>query len=217
MRPSSFVCLLTLALASLLGNVAEPANGDAILRRAAAANGSLQSFTVPVHFDVDVHKVISMKVGVDGTNYFKAPDQEALVVTKTPPLIGGAFKGSYDNLVTLPQVWPSHYRVTTVKMVQRNGQAVYELLGRPRVPEAVDHVVFDIARSGLQPVAASWYYHDGSTVQIGISNDRVGRYTLPREESIVVSMPQNHFEATAHYGQYALNAPVPESVFTSTK
>jgi hypothetical protein len=217
---NSALCLLVATGIGLFGasaSAAPGADGDAILRRAATANGALRSFTVPVHFDVAVHKVISMKVGVDGTNYFRAPDQEALVVTKTAPVIGGAFKGNYGNLVTLPQVWPGHYKVARVRPAERDGQAVFELWARPRVPEDVDHVVFDVTRTGFEPLSAAWFYHDGSTIRIGITNDQVGRYTLPRTENIVVRMPKDHFEATAHYGRYALNAPVPSSVFTSSR
>jgi hypothetical protein len=191
--------------------------GDAILRRAATANGALQSFTVPVHFDVSIHKFISLRVGVDGTNYFQAPDEEALIVTKTPPLIGGAFSGNYTNLVTLPQVWPGRYKVQSVKIIQRDDRTLFELFARPRAADDVDHVVFDVTRSGCEAVAASWYYRDGSTIKVAIVNALVGGYMLPSSETIVVSMPGNHFEATAHYGRYDLNASVSQSIFTTSK
>jgi hypothetical protein len=191
-----------------------PGGGDALLRRAATANGALQSFTVPVHFDVMIHKFISMRVGVDGTNFFRAPDEEALIVTKTPPLIGGAFRGNYTNLVTLPQVWPARYKVQRVRIIERDDQALFELFARPRAADDdVDHVIFDVTRNGCEPVAASWFYRDGSTIKVTIANAPVGEYMLPSSETIVVSMPGNHFEATAHYGQYDLNAAVPQSVF----
>lgn len=191
--------------------------GDALLRRAATANGALQSFTVPVHFDVSIHKFISMRVGVDGTNYFQAPDEEALIVTKTPPVIGGAFRGNYNNLVTLPQVWPGRYKVQSVKLVQRDDQQLFELFARPRAADDVDHVVFDVTRNGCEPVAAAWFYRDGSTIKVTITNAPVGEYMLPSSETIVVSMPGNHFEATAHYGHYDLNAAVPQSIFTAER
>lgn len=232
---SSAVCILAALLATAPGApaAADPSasasaeadgmiaaaagGGDAILRRAATANGALQSFSVPVHFDVWIHKLLSFRVGVDGTNYFRAPDEEALVVTRTPPLIGGAFRGDYTNLVTLPQVWPGRYKVERVAVVARDDQQLFELFARPRAADGVDHVVFDITRAGFDPVAASWFYHDGSTIKVTIVNAPVGEYMLPSTEKIEVSMPGNHFEATAHYGRYSLNAGVPGSVFTAAK
>jgi hypothetical protein len=232
-KRSFAVCLLAAALATGLMRSAAadpapnetademiasaPGGGDAILRRAATANGALQSFTVPVHFDVSIHKFISLRVGVDGTNFFRAPDQEALIVTKTPPVIGGAFRGNYNNLVTLPQVWPGRYKVQSVKILQRDDQQLFELFARPRAADDVDHVVFDVTRNGCEPVAAEWFYRDGSTIKVTITNAPVGEYMLPSIETIVVSMPGNHFEATAHYGHYDLNAAVPRSIFTAEK
>jgi hypothetical protein len=35
---------------------------------------------------------------------------------------------------------------------------------------------------------------------------------VPKNEEIAVNMPQFGLDATAKYGEYALNAPVPDSV-----
>jgi hypothetical protein len=213
MRNFASIALLaasTLAASSAVAGL----DGDSLLAQAAAANGALRSYAVPVHFDVHMHKPIGLKIGVDGTNYFKAPGQDALVITKAPPVIGGFFKRSYD-LDVAPQAWPAKYSVTSMTTAQRNGTPVFELRAVPKTPGDIDHVTIDITRDGYQPIAAQWTYRDRSTVSISIVNQQLSSYTLPRVESIAVAMPRYDFDATSHFGAYAFNVAVPDSVFVT--
>lgn len=188
-------------------------SGDQILARAGAANG-LQSFSVPVHMNVHLHKPLGFKAGVDGTAYYKAPGKSALAITKAPPIIGGFFKGQY-NLDLLPQAWPAKYKVTSVQTLTRNGVAVYELQAVSKAPIGVDRVVFDVAENGFAPLSAQWIYPDHSSVGIALSNQRVSSYLLPQTEVVTVAMPKYNLDATSSFGQYSLNVPVADSVFVT--
>lgn len=184
--------------------------GDAILARAGTA-GDLSSYSVPVHFDVHMHRPIGIKSGVDGVMYYKAPGRAALDITKAG-LVGRFFKGSY-TLDMLAQTWPAKYSVSSVSQDRLNDENVYVLQAVPKSDPSVDRVVFTVAQADYAPVSAVWYYRDGSSVTISIENQRVESYTLPATESIAVSMPSYSLDAAATYGEYALNAPVPDSVF----
>ncbi len=206
------LCCLALGTAQAADAPATP-SGDQILARAGAADG-LRSFSVPVHFNVHLHKPIGFRAGMDGTAYFKAPAKSALVITKTPPLIGAFFRGQY-NLDMVPQAWPAKYRVTSVRSTQFNGVAVYELVAKPKVDNGVDHVVFDVAQNGFTPLAAQWTYPDRSTIGLAVANARVESYELPQTETVNVAMPRYNLDATTTFGQYALNVPVADSVFVT--
>jgi hypothetical protein len=190
-----------------------PLSGDQILARAGAAEG-LHSFSVPVHLDVRLHKPLGLKVGMSGTAYFKAPAKSAFVITKAPPIIGGFFKGQY-NLDLLPQAWPAKYKVDGVYSVTRNGVPAYELHATPRGQIGANRVVFDVVKSNFMPLTAQWFYPDGSTIGLSLGNQRVENYVLPESESVNVAMPKYNLDATSSFGQYALNVPVPDSVFAT--
>jgi hypothetical protein len=187
-----------IALGSARAAESPSLSGDQILARAGAANG-LQSFSVPVHMNVSLHKPMGFKAGIDGTAYYKAPGKSALVITKTPPVIGGFFKGQY-NLDLVPQAWPAKYKVTSVQSSTRNG---------------VDHVVFDVAQNGYAPLSAQWIYPDRSSVSISLASTRVSSYQLPQSETVTVAMPKYNLDATSNFGQYSLNVPVADSVFVT--
>lgn len=213
------VGILAAALLLVSGNTAVMAaagkppaalTGDQILAQA-ASDRNLQSYSVPVHFDVNMHRPLGIKMGVDGVTYFKAPADSVLVITKTP-LVASFFKGSYD-IDLVPQTWAAKYRVNSVKTIQRNGARLYELDAVPRGGGQAEHVFFDVAQGSLEPVAAMWVYPDASRITVSIANQRVADHTLPQAESLSISMPRYNLDATGRYGDYSLNAPVPQSVF----
>lgn len=211
---SGFLCGLGPVLAALAFGFAEaaaPLTGDQILSRAASATG-LNSYSVPVHFDVHMHRPIGISTGVEGIVYYKAPAQAALVITKIPSILGKFFKGTYD-LDLSPQTWPSKYTVTSVSQTQVDGASSYALNSVPKADPSVDHVVFGIMQADYAPVSATWYYRDGSSIKLSIQNQHLSGYTLPQTQSINVNMPQFGLDAVAKYGDYALNTPVPDSTF----
>ena len=201
---------LVFALSFLL-LAAGPLSGDQILARAGSAAG-LSSYSVPVHFDVHMHRPLGMSTGVEGIVYFKAPARAALVITKMPSIIGKFFKGSY-SLDLSPQTWPAKYTVTSVSQPQADGAAVYALRAVPKADPSVDHVVFTVTQADYMPVSVVWSYRDGSSISVTMQCQRVSGNALPQTESIAVNMPQYGLDAKAQYGSYALNAPVPDSVF----
>ncbi len=201
----------TLAAAAISAAQAAPAGQDILARSAAAAG--LSSYSVPAHFDVKMHRPISLRSGVDGMAYFKAPAKAAIAITHVPGPLGGFFKGSY-TLDMLPQTWPSNYVVTSVDQGQSGGTPAYLLRAVPKADPAVDHVIFGIAIANGQAISAQWFYKDGSSVAITIRNAQVQGYALPQSETISVAMPKYSLDATATYGQYSINASVSDSVFS---
>jgi len=184
-----------------------PPNGNEILARAAAAQG-LTSYSVPVHFDVHLHRPIGIKSGVEGIVYYKAP-LAAIALTKVPGPLGGIFKHSY-TLDLVAQTWPSKYVVNSATQAEAGGG--YVLQAVPANDPAVDHVVFGVSAE-YEPVSAQWYYKDGSSIRLTIENQHVEGYVVPQSETISVAMPKFGLDAVATYGPYAINAPVSDSVF----
>jgi hypothetical protein len=219
MRLTSTLRLFAIAGAVAIGSLAaadEPPaapSGDEILARACSATG-LQSFSVPVHMDVRLHKFISFRAGVDGTAYYKAPGKSALEITKAPPIIGGFFKGQY-NLDLLPAAWPAKYKVASVKSAVRRTIPVYELEATSNEPIGVNRVVFEVAQDGFAPLSVEWFYPNHSTISLSLQNKRVGNEWMPQTEIVTVSMPAYHLDATSTFGVYALNVPVADSVFVT--
>jgi hypothetical protein len=202
-----------IATASAAAAASAP-NGDQILARAAAATG-VHSYTVPVQFDVHLHKPIGLRANVEGVVDYRAPRQGALVITKAHGLIGGFFKGTYD-IDLVPQTWPTVYRVTAVSREAAPGGPVTVLEAMPKsAPGDIAGVEFRLAGHPAAPVGATWKYSDGSTISLTFANGRVGADVLPQTATVHVDKPKDKLDATVTYGAYALNAPVDPAVFTA--
>ena len=186
-------------------------SGDDILARAARA-GSVQSYSVPVHFDVHLRRPIGVKTAVEGVVYFQAPAQAALAVTKAPPVIGIFFRGAY-NLDMVPQTWPAKYHVTAVTTDVLDGTPVYVLQAELKSPGAIDAIDFRIAQADFSPLSVEWLYHNKSSIRLSFTNQQVGDLTLPRAATIRVEMPHYGLDADAAYGAYAIGDAVPADVF----
>jgi hypothetical protein len=207
MNVPRIACLAALIAITGANAAAAAPSSDEILARAGASKG-LTSYSAPVHFDVHMHKPIGIRSGADGIAYFKAPAKAAISITHIPGPLGGFFKGSY-TIDMVPQTWPSKYSVTSVT---RDGDT-YSLQAQPKDDPSVDRVVFGVTND-YQPVSAHWYYKDGSSIVLAIENQQVQGYTVPQSETISVSMPKYALDATATYGQYSINTPVNDSVFS---
>ena len=186
-------------------------DGNALLAEAAAAPG-LRSYTVPVHFDVHMHRPIGVKSGVDGVVYYKSPSSAVLSITKVPGPIGRFFKGSY-TLDMVPQTWPANYSVISVSTAELGNAPVYVLTAIPKHDPSMKQVVFDVTQQGSEPVSVTWSSVNGSSIALTIVNQKVNGLTLPATEAITVSQPNYALDATATYGSYGVNTPIPDGVF----
>ena len=185
-----------------------------ILNRMAAARKGLTSYSVPIHFDLTVHKVLSVSAQLDATRYFETPDREVLVM-KSMPSIAKQFRYIYSGLGT-PETWPVQYDITRVQGQSSDTQN-YELKGVPKSNPNVSYVLLDVARDTLAPVSAHWFYTNGGTVVMSFQNATVdGGYLLPTTETIDIAFPEYKVHAVGHYGDYVVNQSIPDAVWQAS-
>ncbi|MBV8340734.1 MAG: hypothetical protein JO343_12370 [Candidatus Eremiobacteraeota bacterium] len=183
-----------------------------ILKQMADQRKGLTSYSVPIHFNLTVHKGVSVSSQLDATRYFERPDKEVLVM-KSMPSIARKFQYIYSGLGT-PETWPLDYDIT---LVQSPSAQTYELKGVPKNNPNVSYVLLDVTRETLAPVKAQWFYQNGGTVVINFDNATVnGKYLLPSTETIDVSFPEYRVHAVGHYGDYSINQPIPDAVWLAS-
>jgi len=188
-------------------------DGNELLARSAKLNRWPPTYAVPLHFTVHLHRPLPIRFGASATMYFKAPDQQALVITRLSRSASRLFSRNYAKLDTIPQAWPAKYRVIAVAHVDLDGASAYHLDTTPKYVGDITHVTFDLLEAGLTPVGASWFYRDGSTVRLKVTNQRVGGYVLPLHEELTVAMPKLGLDADCDTGHYDVDAPIDDDVF----
>jgi hypothetical protein len=185
-----------------------------ILARMSAARQGLISYSVPIHFNLVVHKGLSVSAQLDAVRYFESPDKEVLVMNSMPS-IAKQFRYIYSGLGT-PQTWPSQYDISLVPDQSADSNS-YELKGVPKTNSNVSYVLLDVTRDTLTPIAAHWFYTNGGQVTMGFQNAPAsGGYVLPTMETIDISFPEYKVHATGHYGPYVINQPIPDSIWETS-
>jgi len=182
-----------------------------ILARMVVARKGLDSYSVPVHFDVKLRRPLGIPMQLDGMRYFQRPDKQALDM-KSVPAAAKAFQQMTASLGTA-ETWPNTYDITLVPPDPSAGY--YELRGVPKNSSStVDHILIDVAKDTVAPIRARWFYHNGSTIDMTIDNAMAGgQYLMPKTETLDLSFPSFAGHAVGHYGDYSVNQPIPASVW----
>jgi hypothetical protein len=205
----------SLAAAASAGNPTPAAPGSPtaadVLGRLVAARRGLNSYSVPIHFNLTVHKGISVSAQLEATRYFQAPDKEVLEM-KSLPSIAKQFRYIYTGVGT-PETWPSQYDVTFAQ-AQTADSKTYQLRGVPKNNPNLSYALLDVARDTFAPVAAQLYYKNGGTIALQFENAPVeGGFLLTAVETIDIAFPDYKVHAVGHYGTYSINQPIPGSVW----
>jgi hypothetical protein len=215
-RPPAAACAVVLLLVIAAATArADGLDGNALLRRSARLNQPPEAYAVPLHFEVHLERPVGFRFHADAVAYFEAPDKQALVITSMPRPLRRMFGRSYSGLDTVEANWPAHYHVFSVVRTVAGGVPLYHLDALPQNPGGVTHVTFDLLGDGLVPVRVTWFFRDGSTIRLFVTNERVGPYVLPSSEDIAVTMPRFALDANGVAGGYALDPPIPAGVFAA--
>jgi hypothetical protein len=201
--------------ATVAGAGSSPLDGNALLAHAAQRSQPPPAYSVPMHFDVHLHRPIPLRFHADATAFYQAPAKQALVITSVPRILRRLVARNYGNLDTVPQNWPAHYHVTSVNRAVVAGVPVFHLDAQPTDDPDLAHVTFDLQTRSLTPVAVQWFYQDGSSIRLVVANEQVGTFLLPRSETITVTMPRIVLDAAGTAGTYTINPAIPAGVFAS--
>ena len=194
-----------------------------ILSRMAQNTKGLTSYEVPFHIDSHIKQgMFSVKVPLDGTRYFKVPDKSALKIPNVPSE-AKELANVYSWLGT-PQTWPSTYDITIASATPSGG--LYELRATYKASatthalldkaahSTVDHILLDVDSQTFDPVRASRFYQNGSTMFMTLTAGLVdGKYRLPQRESVDMKLPSHHIKALITYSTYQTNIPIPDATF----
>lgn len=203
--------LILLAVAFLAVG-AGPPTADDVIGRMAAARVSLNSYSVRVGFDFDIHAFLRLRFSPQATYYFKRPDKNELVFDSLPP---GAqqFQRFFGSIGT-PETWPKTYDISLTGTSGAGAGARYLLRMVPKDRSSnVDHVDVIVDSENLGVVKEQWFYRDGAGITMDQVNERVGGYVLPKEQIADFNFPSYKAHAVSTFDGYHLNVSIPDSVF----
>jgi len=206
--------VLTMAVAPAAAPSPSP-DAATILRRSEDAWRGLSSYQVPVTIEAHVRvTIVSLPFRMTGTQYYQAPDQQALHLDNPPSYARGL--GNTLSTMGTPQTWLRDYEIAA-PVIQRHGQhAAYVLTGTPKRSSRVKTMTMWVSATSYVIESVSFAYTNGAALQVSFAHHKgISQYHLPRAATIVAKFPGYSGNATITYGDYQLNGPIPPSVFQS--
>lgn len=186
---------------------ATSASPTEVLARVTGSDAAVLSYATPVHMDVRVRKILTFRMGFDGTEYFKRPDKVALDAPRVP----APGRKLFADLGT-PLTWPRQY---DLRVVSANGDhGPFHIEGIPKHPSGVAKMDVDVEDDPAAPLHVQWVCHDGSTVDMHITEQAFGAYELPKHAEADINTSGYKIHASIDYGPYNVNEAVADSIFS---
>ncbi|MGH7684517.1 MAG: hypothetical protein ACREMT_09240 [Vulcanimicrobiaceae bacterium] len=167
---------------------------------------ALRSYSVPIHIDVAVHKLITFHVGLNGTVYYRRPGRLAASIHDLPE----KYQRGFAELGT-PRTWPETYDMQVIGKETTGGQCMYHLRGTPVQQNDIDYLVADVADGA--PIKATWYLKGGGTIKSTFDMTNIGDYSMPKQQHLDIDAGGSKVHADITYGDYDLNAEVSDAQF----
>ena len=177
-----------------------------VLASVTERDAHVESYAVPVHMNVRIHKLFTFHIGLSGTQYYKRPDRLALDIRQIP----ASARKLFADLGT-PLTWPGSY---DLKLVGSNGDhGPYRLEGVPKHASDVARMVVDVDGDPNAPLHVQWTTRDGGTIDMHITEESTGGYQLPKHAEADMAMGGYKIHASIDYGPYSVNEAVADTVF----
>jgi hypothetical protein len=210
MRRSLTLLAIVGILAAAPAAASTPSVASIVARMEAARRG-LTSYRVPVTMSGSVRNgLLSLHFTMKGTEYFKAPDRDALRMTQVPKMASG-FKNTIVSIPP-PAAWPEMYAMRVSGSQMYGSDRVFVLNGTPRKGGNVTSVTMLVNASTYALDAVSYAYKNGSNLGFQLQHGN-NPYRLPTGAAVSAHFPAYRGSANVVYGAYATNVAIPDSVF----
>jgi outer membrane lipoprotein-sorting protein len=193
-----------------------PALPDAatILQRSQSRWQGLTSYQVPVTIGGSVRVAfVSVPFKMTGTQYYQAPDQQALHLDNPPSYARNL--GNTLSTMGTPQTWLRDYAIASPVTQPHGRHTAYILTGTPNRQSRVKTMTMSVSATTYAIEGVTFAYTNGATLIVTFRHHPgFTQYHLPRSATVGAHFPGYSGNATITYGSYVLNQPLPASLFT---
>ena len=206
-----------LAFGSLGGRgiVAAPESPAELVRNVVAQNAEMESYEAQVSVDFRLRSFPYASQHLDGTTYFKRPDNFEVVFDKVPSYAKG-FEKLYSDIDD-PTSWERRFDMSLVGARNVDGHSDLVVRLVQKVRGMIDHEDVAIDPSAWRIDEMEWHYYNGGTIAMSQQYQSVGRFTVLARQHATIRIPFVHAAADATYTDYRTNVAIDASVFTREK
>lgn len=206
------------ALAAILGAnapapAAAPLDAGTIMSRIEARNPSLQSYQARVHVDVHMQSFPWLSPKLDGTAYFKRPDNYEVVFDRVPSYAHGINKLFGD--IGDPAAWQRDSNVAFGGVQNVGGHPLLTLKITKKIhsDQLTDTVAY-VDPATYQVVRMDFNYTNGGVITMTQNYRDQGQYNIIASQHADIHIPHVRAIADATFDAYQANVAVNDEVFT---
>ncbi|MDQ2663119.1 MAG: hypothetical protein M3Y18_03690 [Candidatus Eremiobacteraeota bacterium] len=188
-------------------------DGHTIVVRMIERNPSLRSFRARVHVNVHMKSFPFLSPTLDGTSYFRRPDNYEVVFDRVPGYAKGFSK--LFNDIGDPASWERDQSVQFEGMRSLNGRSVLVLrLAKKIHSDQLADTVAYVDPTEYTVAQMEWHYRNGGAIVMTQSFRSEGPYSVISSQHAIISIPHVRAVADSAYAAYQTNVAVDTSVFT---
>ncbi|HEY8320836.1 MAG TPA: hypothetical protein VIG46_03475 [Candidatus Baltobacteraceae bacterium] len=210
--------LIPLLIAALLGvgpsgqlTATQPA-AHALVEKMLAANPSLASYRARVHVDTRMLSFPWLAPKLDGTTYFKRPNDYEVVFDRVPSYAKGFEK--LFNDVGDPSSWEKDSYLALDADRTLDGKSMLVIRMTKKIySTTIDHTLAYVDPATHRLARMEFYYRNGGFIAMDQKFRTEGSYQLIDKQHADIAIPHVHAVADATYGAYQTNVAVDPSVF----
>lgn len=200
-------------VAAITPQALPPLNVPTIIARMEQHNPSLQTFQARVHVDIHMKTFPWLAPQLDGTAYYKRPDNYEVVFDRVPSYAKGINKlfGDIDD----PAGWQrdSNISYDGVKSLTGHQYLTLRMTKKIYSDQLADAVAY-LDPISFQVALMEWHYRNGGIISMTQTFKQQGAYSVVATQHADIRIPRVHAVADAAYGQYQTNVAVNDAVFT---
>jgi hypothetical protein len=206
---------LSLAAPGAASAPQQPLDANGIIGRMIAENASLQTYRARVHVAVHMLTFPYLSPHLDGTSYYKRPGGYAVIFDSVPFYMKG-FSKLFDNMGDAGS-WERDQNVYLVGTQAMNSRRYYVLRMTKKIySDILDHADAYVDTRNFQLVKMEWHYRSGGSIVMTEDYRRRDGFSLPASQHAYIDIPHIRAVGDATYGQYQVNVPVSQAVFTKS-
>ncbi|MGC2635154.1 MAG: hypothetical protein WA215_13215 [Candidatus Cybelea sp.] len=169
-------------------------------------------YQVPVAISGSVRVAfVSVPFKMTGTQYYQAPDEQALHLDNPPSYARGL--GNTLSTIGMPQTWLRDYAIAQPVSQPHGHHTAYVLTGAPKRESRIKTMTMWISATTYGIESIIFVYTNGASLTVTFQRHHgVTQYHLPRSATMVAKFPSYSGSAQIVYGAYRLNQPIPATV-----
>ncbi|GAC1441167.1 MAG: hypothetical protein NVSMB59_00720 [Vulcanimicrobiaceae bacterium] len=205
-----------LAGASLLDHAnAQSESPDDLLAHVVAQNADMRSYQARVRVDFKLRSFPYVSQHLDGTTYYKRPNNFEVVFKNVPSYAKG-FDKLYSDIDD-PTSWSKRYDFAAAgeRVVAGHRDRVVRLTLKVRGQIDHEDVAIDPVRGRIDEM--TWFYYNGGVISMSQEFERVGSFDVLARQHATIRIPFVHASAEAVYTDYQTNVAIDDRIFTKEK